>query len=755
MAFLAGLSVALYGSAILPGRVISSAGLLFTVPPWNGIAGCATPTGPVLSDPALMFEPWQIFARREACAGRLPLWNPHAFGGAPLLGNMQSALLSPFTLPTYLLPASRALGVGALLKSLTAGLGMYWFLGVVGLAAFPSLVGALAFGFGGFVSVWVCWPLGGVAVLLPVALGATERLRQTGRWREAGWLGLATSALILAGHPQTSFYVFLVAGIYALLSATGPGRWRFLGLFAAGMGIAGAVTAVQVLPFIEYLRQTSVWHYRRQDGILSVHGWRVFLTFFLPRYFGTAERATGWDSFYSRNVFELGHGVGVLPWLLLPFALSGVRRRWHVRFFAGLAVVSTAVAFRAPLIPWLVSYLPGFSALPNHRLTLFAGFGLAGLAGAGAQVLMEGSRRTRRRAAAWVAVVALALAALVALALIRDREAIRTGHAAGEMIRHAVCFAAALVVGTLAIRRAARSGMIGAGVLGGLLFAGLGQTVPFAASLVPVMPARCWFPPVPALEFMGRDADTFRVLLPLPNVGAAYRLSGPEGYDSMTPRRIERLLQPGRRMGPLGNEPLRLAQGGSQRMLDLFGVKYLVFPADRGEGCVYRGSDAAIRLNPQALPRVFAVSGARTCRDDEEAVALVVNGPLDLRRRVVLVAGESVPASPGARSPGRASIVSYEAGRAVVHADLAAAGCVVFLEAWDPGWRARVDGTEAELLRADYAFQAVRVPAGRHEIEFRYRPVGFPAAVVLSLLGLAALGWCFLPVPGRGRQPGD
>ena len=71
-----------------------------------------------------------------------------------------------------------------------------------------------------------------------------------------------------------------------------------------------------------------------------------------------------------------------------------------------------------------------------------------------------------------------------------------------------------------------------------------------------------------------------------------------------------------------------------------------------------------------------------------------------------------------------------------------APGYVVLADAYDPGWRTEVDGRPATLLRANVAFRAVAVPAGRHLVESSYRPravsLGLAVSAASAALALAA-----------------
>jgi len=65
-------------------------------------------------------------------------------------------------------------------------------------------------------------------------------------------------------------------------------------------------------------------------------------------------------------------------------------------------------------------------------------------------------------------------------------------------------------------------------------------------------------------------------------------------------------------------------------------------------------------------------------------------------------------------------------------------------------WRAYVDGKPAHLLRANYAFQAVEVPAGRHAIRLVYEDGGFLVGALIS--GVAMVGCVVALVSGRKRN---
>jgi uncharacterized membrane protein YfhO len=88
-----------------------------------------------------------------------------------------------------------------------------------------------------------------------------------------------------------------------------------------------------------------------------------------------------------------------------------------------------------------------------------------------------------------------------------------------------------------------------------------------------------------------------------------------------------------------------------------------------------------------------------------------------------------------------------------VEAEAGADGTLVVADAFWPGWEATVDGAAVPILPADVLVRAVPWPAGRHVLEMRYRPPEVRAGLLVSALGLAALGaWTAILRRARGRD---
>jgi uncharacterized membrane protein YfhO len=61
---------------------------------------------------------------------------------------------------------------------------------------------------------------------------------------------------------------------------------------------------------------------------------------------------------------------------------------------------------------------------------------------------------------------------------------------------------------------------------------------------------------------------------------------------------------------------------------------------------------------------------------------------------------------------------------------------VVVAQSYHRNWKAKVDGISIPLWKANHAFQAIQVPAGRHEVVLAYGDPLFTIGLAATILGL-------------------
>jgi len=146
----AAVAIALVGwllrDAWLRGYVLGQTDVLFGLIPWKPYAPPAWRVRmPLLSDAAVVFYPFLHFAREAIRSAHFPSWAPAMGGGRPFFAAFQSAVLSPFTIPDYLLPFPWSMAVDTGLRLLVGGVGMYALLRWWGVTAAAALFGGIAY----------------------------------------------------------------------------------------------------------------------------------------------------------------------------------------------------------------------------------------------------------------------------------------------------------------------------------------------------------------------------------------------------------------------------------------------------------------------------------------------------------------------------------------------------------------------------------------------------------------------------------
>ena len=118
----------------------------------------------------------------------------------------------------------------------------------------------------------------------------------------------------------------------------------------------------------------------------------------------------------------------------------------------------------------------------------------------------------------------------------------------------------------------------------------------------------------------------------------------------------------------------------------------------------------------------------------------VVRGDFDWHGSVLLEEAPGLPSAPGPTPAIPAEIVSYTPEKVIVRYTAAEESLLVLSDTFFPGWMASRAGKPLPILRANFLFRAVRVPAGSSDIVFTYHPPSVRNGQVLSLLSLLAFG---------------
>jgi uncharacterized membrane protein YfhO len=85
-------------------------------------------------------------------------------------------------------------------------------------------------------------------------------------------------------------------------------------------------------------------------------------------------------------------------------------------------------------------------------------------------------------------------------------------------------------------------------------------------------------------------------------------------------------------------------------------------------------------------------------------------------------------------------IVEQQPHRVRLSVETPTTGFVVLTDTFYPGWQATVDGQPAAIWPANLAFRAVAVEAGKHTVEFSYRPRSFVVGLWISVITVLFAG---------------
>jgi hypothetical protein len=708
-------------------------------------------------DLGFFFAPLRAAYARAVLSGSAPLWNPWIGCGAPMAADPNNSAFFPPNLLFLLQPFSR--GLRAFSAAWVFALPLFSYAGLRKLRLSPlsSAASAGAMAVCGPAMTLTCLPSTAWAWVFFFPLLSTAAGTQRGGIVRTSMAGVLFGLVVLAGEPAIALQILFAFAVFAF------DRQRPLASLRPPLAVAilGAlIAAPQVVGALELLPQTA-----RGSGLpieygAAFHSVRPLrlLEFLWPGLFGDpnsplARGYWGSDFFDAGGAYVNSLAVGTAALLLAPAARFDRRGR---RFLL-LAAFGCVFSF-GRFLPGgsLVLGLPGFSLFRYPEKWLFlSSFSLLAAAGCALDLVSAGENRARRAALRSAsAVVALGLAASAAIrflpastsrfleaARVLDRGARGAGSLilaslSREILQVAVfgtlCGAVILTAKTAGARK--RSPVW----LAALLFADL---LPRTMNWLPLAPSS-FYDTAPAsigslrpssgrLYFGEETAIALDPLRPLSGNFFGFEYAGNNDIDRFSPRRsfffgldLSRL--------PV-SDPRRAA------LLRLAGVTLVstIHSLDAVDAAFVKRADTSESRSVFSLAdgrRFRLLSDVSRAESEIEARAGLLARDFDPDRQVVLEGNviASKEASfgeirPGARISDRESVEVVTSGPAVL----------LRSETFEPRWTATIDGSATKVLPADFAFQAVVVPPGRHQIEFIYRDRAMTAALFVSLLALA------------------
>ncbi len=736
------------------------------------------------------FLPIKQYIIDRLSAGELPQWFPYEGLGRPLLGIPVTGVFHPFTVLYWLFPVHDAYRVSTLLSCLMGAAGTY----VLGRMLRLSSAGAFASAIGFSCSGYVVSLTENIVYLysmcaLPVFLLTLEKALVTRGMLWHSLSALVWASIFLNGDVQTGYYVGFITLLWVGMRAKTL-RAQAVVRVALIAGLAILVASIQLAPAwvtFSQSNRTEATSFHSEAIHWSTHPLRLFTFAVSPigdtaegdriaaGIFGNNGRGRGSGGFWAESLY-LG-----LPMLGLAIIGSWARRDFLVFVLLGGAGLILALGEYGGLYELFYHSVPLWSAFRYpERLMGFVSFSFAMLAGAGFDVMREG----RTSSLPWfgAGVLCIGLGALLAVepswARFSDVFGIPLDlarHVATTVAKSALFSAAtAFGMGTLMVWirvKPIRCSWASSAVVALIL-------IDLARANLPVLytaSAETWTFTPGLAEAMKNDAKGevfghFRVLsLKDARADISAQVSG-----ALTPRERIAII---RRQGLFlehnatfqieslssylpGNSLVsqQIGRNGNIRSMARYNVRYLIGRPSRFNQPQFAGSvvatvpdyDLALVRNPVPLtPRVYLSRRPELQSPSSNAVSFLDREDF-LSGEVDVIEGVSV-SLPDPLQEGHAAILEYRPERISIAVDTPQPAVLVLIDAFEPGWEARIDGGDQfPILRANGLVRAVVIPAGKFQVLFNYETPLLRAGIWLSLVGITIS--LFLILKGWGRM---
>lgn len=736
--------------------------LVTAFPPWQYYFGMPVKNN-AMPDVLSQMYPWKHLLIDMWKTGEVPLWNPYNFSGSPLLANYQSAVFHPANWLFFIFSEADAWSLMILLQPLLAGWFTYLFLRQIGVSRLGTTLGAIAFMFCGFITVWMAYGTMVWAILwLPLSLYAIDKSLKKASFFSLVLVSFSLAASFFGGHFQTSIYVMLVAGFYLFYNLIITRKFKSFLLVLVFIILGMGITLPQILPTLELYNLASR---SKSFGISEIVPWNYSVTTLVPDFYGNPVTRNDWYGHYA----EWSSFTGVIP-LILAFYLVFIRRDKTSWFFILLGVMAFILTRPTPLLDLLVKLkIPVLGNSAAARIIPLFSLSVAVLAGLGLDRLQQDIKEKKFKPILSVTAGFLALFGFIWIWLFRfsslKPEALALAKRNFILPSLMVLGFLVLLIGFYLAQRLWFKKKVLLGKLRllftlAVLFLVAFDMFRFAHKWMPFDSQEYLYPTVPVLDFLTQESSPDRVFgfmgMEMQNY---FRIQGFDGYDPVFIQRYGELVlsaDDGKIRIP-GTRGVGLARRGqySLKLINLMGGKYLMhaiadnqkvwaFPyweyPEQFEELFYEENKYRVFKNLEAFPRAFMVYDYQITDEPQEIIDQMYDADLDLRQTIILEEDPGLEKfSPSYKLSNKTEIISYSPNQVRIKVTSEAPGLLFLSDNYYPGWIARIDGQVDKIYRADYTFRAVKVPEGTHQVDFIYQPDSFKWGVKASGVSLGLI----------------
>ncbi|MDB6068422.1 MAG: hypothetical protein JWR26_4630 [Pedosphaera sp.] len=734
---------------LTPGRFALLLALLISVTFFDVVSGQGTF---FYRDFGVFTYPVAHYQRECFWRGELPLWNPLNNFGVPFLAQWNTSALYPPSLFYMVFPLSWSLGVFGLGHLFFAGMGMYFLARRWTGNSTAAAVAGAAFAFNGLTWHMLAWVSNLAAwAWMPWVVMAVAQAWREGGGRRISLAALAGGMQMLTGSPEIIFLTWCVAGMFWLLefvSGTAP-RAKMFGRVVGVVAIVIALAAAQLLPFLDLLRHSN------RDTNFSDLGWAMPLTGaanFLVPLFHCFESGHGvfpqYEQYWTPSYYV---GIGTVALALLAACRVRDRRVW---LLTAAVVVSILMAMgtSGPVYSGIRAVFPqmGFMRYPI-KFVVLALFALPLLAAYGVSWFQSNANDSSRpnRSMAAIAGVLIGLVALILFVAWKHPKDWQNW----PVLWHNGAWRAAFLILIMAvlIRLRSEKDFKRQMLLGlSLLVVGWADIQTHAPQINPTVersvyetglmraelkldPKPQWGEPraMPTAAAFEKVRNTFlkkpssdyfvRRLALYDNCNLLDGIPKTDGFFSLYLRESDQILS------------LLLAYDGRGQELkglkDFLGVARISTPLITPQSALdWTNRDSYLPLITAGQMPVFA--------EGTNVAAGLIDPGFDPRHTVYLPVEVKPLVTATNGTPAIISIRSMAAQKLEFGVEASAPALVTVAQSFYHPWRAYVDGKPTELWRANYAFQGLQAPAGKHEVRLVYEDRYFQMGAIISLGGL-------------------